>query len=164
MPHFGRCAKASQIFKEFHRLTKAEKVPDDKWDRFSLFALLPGGKLPDIWIDLHLLLWKQLIALLVRVELEGEKFALEKVWAPAWTRLKEKILTLRYRVNETLRRAESRGEDPPDVSKRTRWIDPLASIDEAGSFEWNKELYSKLENLGKKNAPSGPGAESHGVA
>ena len=48
-------------------------------------------------------------------------------------------------------------EDPPDVSKRTRWIDPLASIDETGSFEWNKELYSKLENLSKKHAPSGPG-------
>ena len=64
-----------------------------------------------------------------------------------------------YRVNETLRRAESRGEDPPDVSKRTRWLDPLASIDEAGSFElaWNKELYTKLENLSKKHAPSGPG-------
>ena len=82
LPHFGRCAKASQIFKEFHRLTKAEKVPDDKWDRFSLFALLPGGKLPDIWIDLHLLLWKQLIALLVRVELEGEKFALGESLGP----------------------------------------------------------------------------------
>ena len=155
--HFGRCAKASKVFKEFHNLTKAEKVPDDKWDRFSLFALLPVGKLQDIWIDLHLLLWKQFIALLVRVELEGEKFALEKVWAPAWTRLKEKILTLRYRVNETLRRAESRGEDPPDVSKRTRWLDPLASIDEAGSFEWNKELHTKLESLSKKHAPSGPG-------
>ena len=53
----------------------------------------------------------------------------------------------------------SRSLRPPGrrVSKRTRWIDPLASIDETGSFEWNKELYSELENLSKKNAPSGPG-------
>ena len=143
----GNCGATRSVV--VHKLTKAEKVPDDKWDRFSLFALLPGGKLQDIWIDLHLLLWKQLIALLVRVELE--------VWAPAWTRLKEKNLTLWYRVNEALRRAESRGEEPPDVSKRTRWLDPLASFDETGAFEWNKELYSQLENLCKKKAPSGPG-------
>ena len=44
----------------------------------------------------------------------------------------------------------------------TRWIDPLASIDETGVFEWNKELYSKLENLSKKMRRQGPGAESHG--
>ena len=156
MRHFGRCAKASKVFEDFHKLTKAEKVPDDKWDRFSLFALLPSGKLHDIWIDLHLLLWKQFIALLVRIELEGEKFALEKVWAPAWSRLKEKILALRYRVSETIRRADGRGEEPPDVSKRTRWVEPLASFDKDGVFEWDTDLFTRLENLSKPPQPPGP--------
>ena len=92
----------------------------------------------------------------MRVELEGEKFSVEKVWAPAWTRLKTKILALRHRVGETLRRAASRGEEPPDVSNRTRWVDPLASFDKEGSFKWNDDLVSKLEKLCKKPKPPGP--------
>lgn len=156
LQHFGRCSKASNIFREFHSLTNEKKIPDNSWDRFSLFALLPQGKLKDVWVDLHLLLWKQLIAVLVRVELEGEKFSVEKVWAPAWTRLKTKILALRHRVGETLRRAASRGEEPPDVSNRTRWVDPLASFDKEGIFKWNDDLVSKLEKLCKKPKPPGP--------
>ena len=41
---------------------------------------------------LHLLIWKQLIALLVRIEGEGEKFSAHKVWAPAWIRFEKKVL------------------------------------------------------------------------
>ena len=125
-------------------------APDgSKWDRFTLFALLPSGKMPDIWVDLHLLLWKQLIALLVRTELEGDKFSTKQIWGSAWARLKQKILALRHRVDETLRRAESRGEEPPDVSKRTRWVEPLASFDKIGQFKWNEALVAELD--GGKN-------------
>ena len=53
--HFGRC-DASQVFGGLQRTNR--NVADDKWDRFTLFALLPSGKIPDIWVDLHLLLWK----------------------------------------------------------------------------------------------------------
>ena len=41
---------------------------------------------------MHLLIWKQLIALLVRIEEEGEKFSAQKVWAPAWMRFEKKVL------------------------------------------------------------------------
>ena len=67
-----------------------------------------------------------------------------------------KILALRHRVGETLRRAASRGEEPPDVSNRTRWVDPLASFDKEGIFKWNDDLVSKLEKLCKKPKPPGP--------
>ena len=154
--HFGRCEKASSLFDDLLKLTKAGKVPDDSWDRFTLFALLPRGKTQDIWVDLHSLIWKQLIALLVRVELEGDIYAAEKVWAPAWTRLKTKILALRYRIDERIRRSESRGEEPPDVSNRTRWVEPLASFDKNGAFKWDKDLFSMLETLSKTPSSSGP--------
>ena len=52
----------------------------------------------------------------------------------------------------------SRSLRPPGRKQANALDRPLGiSIDETGSFEWNKELYSKLENLSKKNAPSGPG-------
>ena len=71
-------------------------------------------------MNLHLLIWKHFIAHLVRIELEGEKFDATQVWAPAWKRLGKKILALKYKVEEIRRRAESRGEEIPDLSKRGR--------------------------------------------
>ena len=73
-------------------------------------------------------LWKQFVAHLVRIELEGEKFDATQVWAPAWARLEKKILALKFKVNEIKRRAESRGEQTPDLSKRSKNITPIATI------------------------------------
>ena len=41
------------------------------------------------------------------------------------------------------------GTDVPDVSKRTRWVEPLASFDKTGHFKWNDDLVAELEKLGK---------------
>ena len=43
------------------------------------------------WTNLHLLLWKQLVAQLVRIELEGEKYSEKDVWGGAWTRFERKV-------------------------------------------------------------------------
>ena len=37
----------------------------------------------------------------------------------------------------------------PDVSKRTRWVEPLASFDKTGHFKWNDDLVAELEKLAK---------------
>ena len=82
--------------------------PKDR-DRFGLFALHPGGKVLEGWINLHLLLWKHLIALLARVEDEGEKYAENKVWAPTWIRFERKVLTLKEKVDIEVRWSVGRG-------------------------------------------------------
>ena len=46
--------------------------------------------------------------------------------------------------------------DAPDVSKRTRWVEPLASFDKDGVFEWDTDLFTRLENLSKPPQPPGP--------
>ena len=35
------------------------------------------------------------------------------------------------------------------MSKRTRWVEPLASFDKTGHFKWNDDLVAELEKLGK---------------
>ena len=102
------------------RPPKLLKTSGYQWERFCLFALLPKYKLESSIVDLHSLLWKQFIAQLVRIELEGEKFDATQVWAPAWARLEKKVLALKFKVNEIKRRAESRGEEIPDLSKRSK--------------------------------------------
>ena len=112
--------------------------------------MLPRGALGEGLIALHLLLWKHFIALLVRIELEGEKYDEKQVWAPAWTRLERKVLALKYRVDEAVRRAESRGEQPPDLSKRSKCVAPLASFDKEGKLSWNTEMVEKIKKLAGK--------------
>ena len=145
--HFGRCERAGQIFKELAGMAEVPQLTEEQWDRFTLFALTPAEKLPEGWVNLHLLLWKQLIGLLVQIELEGEKFAVSKVWAPTWIRFERKVLALKEHVDRRLRRAESRGEQPPQVSKISRCILPLAEFNDEGSLVWNKQIVDKIKKL-----------------
>ena len=150
MRHFGNCQVAATIFDNFHSLTDADDLTGNDRDRFCLFALLPRGVLGEGLIALHLLWWKHFIALLVRIELEGEKYDEKQVWAPAWTRLERKVLALKYRVDEAVRRAESGGEQPPDLSKRSKCVAPLASFDKEGKLSWNTEMVEKIKKLAGK--------------
>ena len=100
--------------------------------RFALFAIPPSGTMKEGWVNLHLLIWKQLIAAIVRVELEDEAFKISSVWAPAWLRFERKALALSERVAAERRRAESRGEEPHDASKRGISMAPLAEFTEEG--------------------------------
>ena len=87
------------------------------------------------------------IALLGRIELEGEKFDETQVWAPAWARLERKVLALKYKVGEVVRRAESRGDQVPDMRKRSVCVAPLASFGIGGEFRWNDELVKKIKSF-----------------
>ena len=97
LTHFPFCEGAKEIFAEFHSLAGSPiRVPpmheteNKVWARFCLFGLLPDKRLQQGLESLLLLLWKHLIALLVRIELESETFDPKKVWAPAWIRIEKK--------------------------------------------------------------------------
>ena len=165
LQHFAKCEAAKKIFTDLysvvtnHSFRPPRLVSTDgyQWERFCLFALLPRYKLESSIVDLHSLLWKQFIAHLVRIELEGEKFDTSQVWAPAWARLEKKILALKYKVNEIKRRAESRGEQPPDLSKRSKAINPIAKFNEEGDLKWNDELVKEIKAFTKKTKPRAAG-------
>ena len=148
--HLATCETAGEIFKRLHSISEGEPWGNQReQERFALFALLPKSRLANIWTDLHLLIWKHLIALMVRIEFEGAKFDESQVWAPAWKRLEKKVLALRERVGQEIRRAESRGDPPPDVSRRSKAVAPLARFASDGKFEWNDDLVAKIKALGK---------------
>ena len=107
-----------------------------------------------IWIDLHLLLWKHLVALLVKIELEGAKYDEAQVWAPAWKRIERKVLTLRERVSQAKRRRESRGDLPEDLRHWSKITEPLGVFDEHGKFTWDDGLVNKIKLFGKSEEVS----------
>ena len=134
----------------FNRLSSgvssAFKEEGQEWERFCLFALLPSGKIQEGWMNFHLLIWKQLIALLVRIELEGETYDEKAVWGPAWARMERKILALKTKVDEDVRRCEARGEQPRDMSKRSKAIAPIAGFSCEGELLWDDELVEKIKD------------------
>ena len=84
-------------------------------------------------------------------------------WGGAWTRFERKVLALGTRVSEDVRRGEARGEEPKDMRKRSRPVEPLASFSEEGELVWNEELVSKIRALIKKKSAGGS-AGSRGLA
>ena len=79
------------------------------------------------------------------------------MWAPAWARLEKKILALKYKVNEIKRRAESRGEKVPDLSKRSKAINPIAKFNEEGDLKWNDELVKEIKAFTQRAKPRAAG-------
>ena len=109
-----------------------------------------------------MLIWKQLIALLVRIELEGEKYDEKAVFGPTWTRFERKVLALKTKVDEDLRRTESRGDLPRDMSKRSRCIAPLAEFSKEGELVWNEEIVKEIKKkfkTEKKDAQASAGGK-----
>ena len=112
-------------------------------------------------MNLHLLIWKHLVAAIVRVELEGEKFESKHIWAASWARFKKKTLALAERVAMERRRAEGRGMKHRDLSSRSTQIEPIAEFSENGELDWNDDLVKKIKALacikGKKGSAAAGG-------
>ena len=161
LQHLATCEKiARKIFKPIYGMIMSEidggreSGPDNggripatqKYDaldttqkeRFGLFAILPGNKkTPEGWINFHLLIWKHIVAHLVRIDTENETFDPRQVWRPAWIRMERKCLALQEKTQALIRLYESRANPfPPDVSRKGAPMYPLADIRPDGSLKW----------------------------
>ena len=104
--------------------------------------------------NLHLLLWKHIIFSLVQVDTEDEPFVAHRVWSVAWSRFEKKALAKQEGTKLALRRAASRGDEPPDVTNRGDPMSPLAEINAEGDLVWDDDLVEKVKKLGMKPSAS----------
>ena len=136
LQHFTVCSTAACIFENMRKLAELPELKGGtEKERFGLFALHPRGRVKEGWINMHLLLWKHLIALLVQIEEEGEEYAEHKIWAPTWIRFERKVLALKEKVDIEVRRSESRGEPVRDMTRKSKPVEPMASFTETGDLE-----------------------------
>ena len=139
----------------FDKLRELASVPDGDYSerdkqRFDLFTVRKDGARTDEGLtNLNLLLWKQLNAAMTRMETEDEEYDSAKVWAPAWLRFEEKAKALAYRARQVVLRAEDRGTEVPDVSKRGKSLLPFGEISEDGELIWDEEAVATIKTLGK---------------
>ena len=113
-----------------------------------MFGIMPAGaQLAEGWINLHLLIWKQLIYALTIVETEGAKFEPHTVWQAAWQRFERKVLAKQENLQTLLLRADSRGDEPPDLTDKCTAAAPIASFDAEGKAVWNDEIADAIRQL-----------------
>ena len=104
-----------------------------------------------------MLLWKHLIALLARVEEEGEKYEEHKVWAPTWIRFERKVLALKEKVDIEVRRSVGRGEKIRNVTRKSEPVEPLAEFTEEGDLILNDDLVKEIKYYARSRQEDAPG-------
>ena len=109
-------------------ITEQGEPDTRKRERYDLFAVMEDGRGKEGWISIHLLLWKQVIAALVRVDTEEEVFAPHQIWYAAWRRFKKRALALQENKRTKILRAESRGPVSPRIWRGKAKRSPLSRV------------------------------------
>ena len=84
------------------------------------------------------------------IELESDKYDEKAIWAPAWTRFERKVLALKARVDEDIRRCEARGDEPRDMSKRSKIMAPIARFSAEGELMWDDKIVKAIKSKFEK--------------
>ena len=90
---------------------------------------------------------KHVIYRLTIVETEDAVFKPHEVWQATWARIQKKVAAKSESVRSDVLRAQSRGQDPPDLTTRGECMAPLASFSSDGVLGWNKEIVDKIKKL-----------------
>ena len=59
-------------------------------------------------------------------------------------------LAMKDRVDEDLRRCDGRGDDPRDMSKRSKIVAPIAKFTAEGELVWNEDIVKAVKNKFEK--------------
>ena len=150
LQHFTACCFSGEVFADLRELTGFNPCTDQERERYDLFLIRPDRREPEGWVNLHLLLWKQVVAALVRVDTEDEQFASHNVWFATWKRYKKRALALQEKNRTVYLRKLGRGENPPDFSEKGKALTPLARFSEEGTLIWDDDLCASITALTKK--------------
>ena len=159
--HFATCDVVGKIFLSFAELSGLGQAYKDASvtvkERFALFAIPPTGPpLKEGLLNLHLLLWKYVIYGLVQVDVDDQKFETHQVWQATWHKLESCALAKQEQVRTDLLRADSRGVDPPNITRRAVCLEPLGTIaPETGLISWSDDHLEQIRKLA--TPPARPG-------
>ena len=155
--HWATCQSVQPIFRALARMMGVTVQWDDKRraERFVLFLEVEGVKRqPAGWVNFHLVLWKYLINQFVLVELEEETFAPHEVWRATLDRFEKRAHAKQVSIQADILLADSRGEDPPDVSLKKNPLKPLGEFHPGtGAIEWDAKIIDSLTALATRPKP-----------
>ena len=96
--------------------------------------------------------------MLTEVDTNKLKYSSDKVWRLTLTRMVERCNALHFTYQLRVRRARLRGTTPPNPTKLTRALTPLARVDADGGFHYTQPFISLIkrhlgDNLQLDQAP-----------
>ena len=90
----------------------------------------------------------------VLVELEEEVFAPHEVWRATLDRFEKRAHAKQVSIQADILLADSRGEDPPDVSLKKNPLKPLGEFHPGtGAIEWDATIIDSLTALATRPKP-----------
>ena len=96
---------------------------------------------------MHLLLWKHIVFQLTQVETENARFETHEIWQATWARFEKKALAKQENVRTLILRADSRGDEPPDLENKAAPLAPIATFDEGGIVLWDEKVKHEINRL-----------------
>ena len=155
--HFTECTQLRSTFAPFTELLTNFGIAGP----FDAATLLMGcvhasdnesyTTIPKSLFSLLLVLWKFIILMLTQVDTCNFKYSQEQVWRLTLTRFAERCNALHYSHHNKIRQAINRDSPPPNSSKLTATLAPIARVEKDGKFTYSPH-FTKLADhyLGDK--------------
>ena len=83
------------------------------------------------------------------MDTEGTKLEPHRVWSEAWQRFQKKAAACSELIKTKLLRADSCGDEPPNLEKAGGPTAPLASFDANGRLVWDETLSKRIAAMGE---------------
>ena len=96
------------------------------------------------WVHFHLLIWKHLITQLTKISTENAKLSIPDIWKLAWRDFAAKVEAKAEGLRERLRKAESQGKEPPDVSSSSKLTEPIARFSANANILWDEDITREI--------------------
>ena len=142
--HFAECTQLRSTFEPFIKLLEnyGIKGPFDNATRLLGCTRSPHddcaySALPNGLFTLLIILWKFIVLMLTEVDTSGLKYSADKVWRLTLTRLTERCNAAHFSFQARVRRAAIRELPPPNPSRLTKALAPLAKVDHKGRFHYS---------------------------
>ena len=131
-----------------HEMISKNGVTAESPERFPSYTTIPKSP-----FSLLLILWKFIILMLTQVDTCNFKYSQEQVWRLTLTRFAERCNALHYSHHNKIRQAINRDSPPPNPSKLTATLAPIARVEKDGRFTYSPHFTSLAElYLGDKLA------------
>ena len=169
--HFADCSQLRTTFEPFIKLLRDMGITGQFDDATRLLGCTPSAHdltytpLPNGPFSLLLILWKFIILGLTEVDTNNTKYSADKVWRLTLTRMVERCNALCYTHQLRIRRAMIRDTTPPNPSKLTNALAPIARVDREGHLHYSQSFVMLArqhlgDNLRLEQAPQLPDAAS----
>ena len=156
--HFGECRGLKPIFDSMRKVDGGHRWNDSA---LNLLGAKEGKAVERGTSALHMMIWKQVIPEMVRVDTKNEKFQSEEVLKRAVRRYKKRERALEVSIKLYKNKCESKGM-MPSMDRFNKALAGIAEVDDSGKVSRKRGLEEWIEAHGAKEEDEESGEKEGG--